>query len=182
MSPFPFARGCGDSGEVRGKRAPRTGRSAPSPFSWPGFRAKYHAVRRGGRCVSPAEIQALRVRMGLTVDEFAERSGMTSEQVMKLESGRIKARGPALVQFRMLQDGTFTRPRPEQFPQGPARRAGDSARNHSAAVLNSEGSWRYGGPQRCWLDDGSAVASAPLRQNAEIRRVDQCVDNRLSSV
>jgi len=69
--------------------------------------------------VSPAEIQALRTRLGLTVDEFAERSGMTSEQVMKLESGRIKARGPALVQFRMLRDGSFTRPRSEKLPPGP---------------------------------------------------------------
>lgn len=76
-------------------------------------------VRRGERCVSPAEIQALRARLGLTVDELAQRCGMTSEHLTKLECGRIKARGAVLVQFQMLQNGSFTRLRSGDLPLGP---------------------------------------------------------------
>lgn len=58
--------------------------------------------------MSPEQIKALRLRLGLSVERFAELIGSTRATVHNWEQGRVTPPGPAVRLLELLRDGLVT--------------------------------------------------------------------------
>jgi hypothetical protein len=83
-----------------------------------------------GPTMSPAEVKALRARLGMTQAEFARATGVTHVAVYVWESGRTKPAGQRLLRLRELE-GEASGRKPARKPAG--KKTSGGARKKRAA-------------------------------------------------